>query len=165
MSVSASESRSSSAAGQVLVGGVDPGDGGAQHRPPHELLGERRGRTLGSSRDVGEGTLREEASGVQGDEAGPGRLVRQRDLGREVDAAGALGERALEVGGAVGREKEGDVGVAVEAVHDLEEQGLATHSHADRAVFGHEVDVLEDDERRLVGPASLLRTSGKTGQP
>ena len=88
--------------------------------------------------------------------------VGQRDLHREVDAAGALRECDLEVLDPVRREDESDVDVdvdvgvgveAVERVEHLEEQGR--RAHREGAVLGDEVAVLEDDDRRLVRTRDL----------
>ena len=89
------------------------------------------------------------------------RLVGQRDLDGEVDPTGTLGEGPLEGLGAVGGQQEDHVGVLVEAVHGVEQREQQGRRAAAEvtvvAVLGDQVDVLEDDDRRLVGAGDLGR--------
>jgi len=131
-----------------------PQDGAAD-----QLLGKRGGRARRPLRRGAEPLLGEEAPGVEPKQLQASGTVGKRDLDGKVHPTRSLGEGPFQVGDAVRRQEERDVGVGVEAVErieHLEEQGLgATHPH--RPVVGDEVAVLQDDDGRLVRAGDLGR--------
>ena len=112
-------------------------------------------RAMTSSRP--DGVDRQRAA-VELEQRAAGVRVGQFQRDRLVDPAGPRGQRGLEQVGPVGGQHEDDVGVLGEAVHlveQLEQQRVLAGVHA--AVLGDQVDVLDDDHRRLQGAGHRAR--------
>ena len=124
-----------------------------EHRTADQLLDEGRGHPLGAGHhvvDLGLAEGQRDTPGVDREQPSPGAGVRQGDLHRDVDPAGSRRQRRFEQVRAVGGEQEQQVGVGGGAVHRIEQgEQHRVRARAEAAVLRHQVDVLEDDDRRL----------------
>ena len=101
-------------AGALACGILGRVDGG----PAQQLLQERRGNSFGpGDHGRGAGQVEYEVMLVQPHQPAASVRVGERQLGRVIDPAGALGQGGLEQVGAVGGEQERDISVLAESVH------------------------------------------------
>ena len=153
-------------AGQVVVAGGSSAMAAASTARRTSSLAKEAVVPSARAAAAEDGLGAEEVAAVEAEQRPPPSTSGSGISRGEVDAAGPLGQRDLEVGDPVRRQDERHVGVGVESVEGvehLEEQGRGAHPEG--AVLGDEVAVLEHDDGRLVRAGHLGRVVDEAQRP